>query len=973
MSRIKKEALVLIFIFFVSLNTAFADEVGCCSNPGAGPLTCSTDRLALRDKECCPKPEASFPGYYKSQQNPDGPTNSNECAANFFFLNKACSDLTITACALGCCCSELGGSIKPEAQCKGTGLTFYKGQTNCNLVCPVPQCNDAIDNDNNGCADFEGGDLGCTSPADNAESGGSCVTEGAGCSNPNYMPKLSNLEVIPVKGQKTFLLRWKDECSETAVSYDVLRCKESGCTNFALVGITNTNSFEDVSGDLLFDTTYTYQIKSRYNLQTATPAITKTATLGSIECMKQFSSNNFCIHDSYYNRYRNYLLANFPEIFLKDFSLGIKNKFGDRLNKAFSCDTVNKLIPEGTSCSPTQICVVNNNKPSCLSKISCNYNNANPFGLYYTLDACENDRYCFYVKSHSTVDSCFACDTSMACYDYKTGEACSRDNCRIGNCKWKSLANQIGIGACVSTSEYNCQWCEKKGTKSLENLRAFNEVFDFCTQQKSEALSVGEYKCYFSSGQSRNCGDIVCSDYGTEQCSNTQITHDEKNKILNPSLDNCAIGVCQNINSKCFKNADGDDKADCTTKACERDYFAPNVTLTPIIKKGIVDSLVIMVYDRTSINSSIILKTSQDYLTYLCVEPCGFNGHPYSISTSSRLIVISNLNAYDGNNGSRLLTLNEGIGVIRYYSQDPSKNIGEVKKISIDAHSGTAGPKVLSINITGGTKILDKIYTSNQKPTIEVQFFELTIVTYSRLINKKTGSIVTFPASLELNNKVNFVVGEVLPNGEYTFELNAKNKENFFMAPPLSQIIVIDNINPILTIIPSDGAILNKSIVTIQLIFDKEVNLNTVQLNSDEIKDRFTTIDNKLFTATLNLLDGNKKLEVDAMDFAKNSVKKNIEFIVDANPTTISLVNPRFGTSSKYIFDIVIETDNNAICRYSLDDNFEFNFMDKFTITDGTMHTVTNFNKIATGDTSTHKLYIRCQDRHGTAFKILDR
>src|SRR3989338_5548327 len=112
-----------------------------------------------------------------------------------------------------------------------------------------------------------------------------------------------------------------------------------------------------------------------------------------------------------------------------------------------------------------------------------------------------------FMISHSTVDSCFACDTSMACYDYKTGEACSRDNCRIGNCKWKSLANQIGIGACVSTSEYNCQWCEKKGTKSLENLRAFNEVFDFCTQQKSEALSVGEYKCYFSSGQSRNCGD----------------------------------------------------------------------------------------------------------------------------------------------------------------------------------------------------------------------------------------------------------------------------------------------------------------------------------------------------------------------------------------------------------------------------------------------------------------------------------
>ena len=182
MSKIKKEVIVsCIFLLLVSVNLVYADEVGCCTNPGAGLLTCSTDRLALRDQECCPKPEASFPSHYKSQQNPDGPANSNECAANFFFLNKACTDSAVTACALGCCCSELGNTIKPEAQCKGTGLTFHIGETNCNTVCPVPECNDGNDNDNNGCSDFEGGDLGCTSPADSVESGGSCLEEGIGC------------------------------------------------------------------------------------------------------------------------------------------------------------------------------------------------------------------------------------------------------------------------------------------------------------------------------------------------------------------------------------------------------------------------------------------------------------------------------------------------------------------------------------------------------------------------------------------------------------------------------------------------------------------------------------------------------------------------------------------------------------------------------------------------------------------------
>ena len=966
----KKEVILsFVFLFLISLNSALADEVGCCSNSGAGLLTCSTDRLALRDKECCPTPEAIFPSYYKSQQNPDGPVNANDCSTLFFFPNKACS--AVEACALGCCCSELGGSITPEAQCKGTSLIFHKGETNCNQVCPVPQCNDGLDNDNNGCADFEGGDLGCTSPADSAETGGSCAKEGAGCSNPAYVPRLSSLEIIPAKGQRKFLLSWKDECSETAVSYDVLRCKDSSCTNFALVGITNTNSFEDASGDLLSDAIYTYQVKARYNLQTSNPTITKTASLGSIECLERFNANNFCIHESYYNKYKTYLSTNFPSEF-KNFAAGVKAKFSDKFNKAFSCDAANKLVPEGTSCSSSQICVVNNNKPSCLSKVTCNYNAANPFGLFYTLQDCETDRYCFYDRSHSIIDSCFGCDPSMSCYDYKTEEACSRDNCRVGNCKWKSLASQIGVGYCVNTAEYNCQWCEKKGTASSENIRAFNEVFDFCARAKSNALSEGSFKCYFRNGKSKNCDDVVCKDYDAEQCSSSQIAHDEFNKIKNPSLDECSIKVCQNINNACAKNADGDNKADCTTSSCEADYFAPNTTLLPVIKKGIVDSLIIQIYDRTSINSSVILKTSQDYATFLCVEPCGLQGHPYNASLASRTVIITNLNAFDSINGNRLLSLNDGTNIIRYYSQDPAKNIEEVKKILIEAHDKTDGPRIFSINITDGAKVLDKIYTSSQKPTIEVQFFEPATITHSRLINKKTGLIVPLQAGQDANTKFTFSIMEILPNGEYIFELNAKNKNNIFMDPALSQIIVVDNNKPILDITPASGTIFNTSIVTIKLAFDKEVNLETVKINSEDIKSSFSTIDNKVFTSTINLSDGNKNLEVVARDFAKNQVTGSVLFVVDANPAAITLVSPRFGTSSKPIFDIVVETDNDAACRFSLDNNFEFDFMEAFTTTGGTKHTITNFNKISNGDTATHKLNIRCKDQRGLSFKSFD-
>lgn len=970
----KKEVIAALFLVLsiaLPIKVLAADELGCCTNPGATTLTCSPDRLVFKDMECCPRPESTFPSYYKSAQNIFLPTNYNDCIANFFYSQTACS--LVNACSLGCCCSDLGGEIKPNAQCKGTGLTFYNGQTNCNALCPKPQCNDAIDNDNNGCADFPV-DTGCTSPADTTESLGSCIQAGANCNDQNYVPKLSNLEITPAKGGKKFSLRWSDECSQNAISYDIFRCKNVGCSNLELVGTASANSFDDASGDLLFETIYTYQVKARYNLQTSRPFINKTASLGNLECFGQYDSNYFCISESYYTKYKDYLITNFPAEFSGDFSAAVRAKFGNRFNGAYFCDSFNKLNPRGSRCSSTQVCIVTNNQPSCIVKSDCNYLSANPFGLYYNQQDCENGKYCFYDRSHSTVNSCFGCDPSMACYDYKTEDACARDNCKIGNCQWKNLANQIGVGVCVKKNEYNCEWCDKKGTATLENLRAFNEVFDFCTIDKSNALSEGSFKCYANNHQSKNCNDIVCTDYGTSQCSDVGIIHDEFNKITNPSQDACGLKVCQKINNQCIKNADGDVQADCDTALCESDYSAPNTTFAPIVNGGVYNSLLIQIYDRTSVKSPITLRTSNDYITYLCVEPCGQNGHPYNTSTTGRSIIISNLNAYDGTSGNKLLTFNEGANVIRYYSQDPAKNIGEVNKIIIQTHSNTNGPKVLEpFNITDGSKIGDKYYTSNQMPRIDIQFLEPALVTLSRLRGAKTGKIMQLQGSTDLSTRVTLTMPEILQNDEYVFDLNAKNQNNIFMNPPLSTRIVIDNTKPVLDITPSNKTILNNSLVNIRLSFDKEVNIELVEINSQSIKDSFSTIDNKVYTATVNLSDGNKNIKASASDFSKNKVTGYGFFIVDASPTVISLAKPRFGTASTFVFDLAVETDNDAICRYSLDSVFEFDFMEPFAASSGTLHSVSNFNKIATNDFRVHKFYVRCKnDKYGIVFKSFD-
>ncbi len=945
MVKIKKEMIGRVLIVLgiaiaLSQQNALADVLGCCTNPNAGPLACLEDALVPRDSGCCPQPQSSHTEYYKSQTNPFGPSNYNDCIANFFSDGKGCSGES--ACSLGCCCSQSGGQIKPEAQCKGTGITFFRGQTNCDQSCPTPQCSDGINNDaaNNNCADFPV-DLGCDSPSDTTESGGSCTTQTLKCNDINYAPKLSSLQITPAQGQKRFSLIWLDECTSTAAYYDILRCAGSGCTNFIAAGISNTNSFTDVSQDLAFDTVYTYKVVAHYNLQTATPSIVKTATLGSAECSGKQASAVFCLN-----------------------------------NKAYYCDVSNSLIQQGTSCTSSQACVVDNNIPKCLTKSNCNPTDDNPFGMFYTLSSCENGRYCFYDRSYTTVNSCYSCVPSMACYDYKSEESCARDNCRAGNCKWKEMASQLGIGLCVSTQTSNCKWCESKGTPLLENLRSFNEIFDFCTQEKSDALSEGSFKCYYKSGKSMKCSDAACIDYDPSQCSNVQIRHDENNQITNPSPDSCGIKVCQNINNQCVKNADGDSNADCLGDAvCEKDYFAPNTTLLPAIQNGIVRNLLVQVYDKTSGGGLATLRLTSDYATYLCVEPCGSQGHPYDNFTTGRNLVVSNLKVFDGVTGSKLLTMMEGQNVIRYYSRDPSKNIEEVRKINVAAFSNTDGPRVLSVNISGSAIIQGKIFTSIQKPTINVQFFEPAIVTFLKLTNRKTSSVVSIQGSTSLSATATLSISQNLQDGEYILDLDAMNEKGISMKPPYTTTIVVDSTRPNMTVEPANNAVLSTSLTNIKLTFSEEIDVNSLsaKLNSAESKGNFSTIDNKVFTAAINLSDGNKNLEVFARDLAKNQVSGLIFFIVDALPTTITLVQPKFGAASSYVFDVVLETDNDATCRYSTDQNFEFNFMNPFKITGGTTHTIQSFSGISAGDTSTHKLYVKCSDtRRGIASKSFD-
>ena len=499
----------------------------------------------------------------------------------------------------------------------------------------------------------------------------------------------------------------------------------------------------------------------------------------------------------------------------------------------------------------------------------------------------------------------------------------------------------------------------------MPNLLAYNTVFDVCTAEKLAILSSATFKCYMSNGKASGCDETKCSDYDASQCSATKITHNGKNEITNPSADQCGIKVCQKINSKCAKNADGDDIPDCEGAAnpalCESDYFAPNTTITVTrTSNNIINSLLIQVKDKTSFNGDYFIKATADYATFFCLKPCT-NGHIFPNTTKSRKIIISNLNGFDSSTGKLAFSLKEGTNTIQYYSQDPSKNIEEIETIEIVAYDNTDGPRIFYFNVTGSSSANDIFYTNQKKPIIKVEFFEEATIIGAKLTSKDRRRIIQFTISNSEKKEFELRTAEDVPDGEYTFELQAKNSKNIFMQPFTAEV-VIDTTKPKITVTPAEGTVIAEDRpVQVKLIFDEIAIIDAATISSQNIKDKLTTTNNKEFTGAVFVSDGNKMLQVNARDFAGNAIVNITQFVMDAKPMNITLAKPKYGVAQDYSFEFSAATDNNANCKFEIDNDAEYEFMQGFGITGGIIHSKQSVS-IKTGDTGVHKFYVKCKD-----------
>jgi hypothetical protein len=881
--------------------------------------------------------------------------------------------------APGCCCDPIvhNGSVVPdEADCDTSYFNFTP-----ELPALGENCDDICE------AEFAAPII---------------VPPPADCSSPSYKPAPANVAVKAVKGKKQLRITYTLPCADKTLWVNISRCAGEDCTDFKQVALAAPSTvYTDMSADLQWNTTYWYKLTSYSSVSGLSQDAISDGNPGDIECWNQ-GDNTFCIGQYYYERFDDYLKTYGyapidPLEFAGDFAGAVSSRFSARFNKAYKCTDQNRVYqpPPAVNCPADKQCVADEQGAQCASPADCTTGGL--FGMYSTQAMCEGTligkKYCFFDRTRGSVDGCFACNPRMSCADYRTPGSCSRDNCNAGDCAWKPVFSEAGIGVCVDTRFPNCPWCTKPGTPGMDNNDAYNEVFDQCSARKSNALSVLGFPCIYNPNaqESNSCDAAACMDYSVAECGSPAdgIALNSDNSLALTSTDPCSIKVCEIMGAGCVKNHDANAVPDCALTAsdrrtCELDHYPPNTTLVPLSNvPGRMDWLDITMLDRRNgTDDGILVEGIPNNRLRVCIAGGGNACDNPSTFAESNLSML-NFNDLSLQSGKTVLaTMAVGENTLKYYGLDRSNNPEIVQSMTVIACNLCQGPKVLETGVTPSKLFDGTYYTIADIPVITVSFNEPATLTAAALVAGDTVIPVIATPSGGANYDYTFVPLHPLPDGAYTFTFNAKDNNGILMdAPGGAFDIVVDTTPGDVTIIPPDGTVINDTSVDIAFIFTEPLTIVEAALEEEIWVSRYATRklvtnltpllqsdDQTTYTATLSGLSGGKKnLKIHAEDFAGNPTIGKSSFWINTGLLQLRMREPTWGVSADYLFDIIIETSRTALCKYAYNipapvpvNSFD-EFLADFTQTTDVTHTIPAFDKILPGDLTKHKLHVYCK------------
>ena len=541
---------------------------------------------------------------------------------------------------------------------------------------------------------------------------------------------------------------------------------------------------------------------------------------------------------------------------------------------------------------------------------------------------------------------------------------------------------------------------------------------------------------------STDCLTSTCRSYNSglqTDCGITPVVLGADNSKMSRSGadDPCGLKVCKWFGdaNKCRKDADADTEMDCLTdvEACESDLFPPKTEIIGVYNEltATTDYLKISISDQHNIDENGVVHYREGinqpdtglqpvsaqisgFKTYLCIvnatNPCD---NAKDFKTKGFVVNTTVLSISDGQISlspfaKRWIvtdkTLAPGQNTIKFYSRDPDNNLGLVKSVNVTACLNCAPPRIENLYVEGANYYpTERIYyTKLQKPNIIANLTKNVTIEYY-LLRNSTQYLVSGVQNTTLvaNTSFKFNPTSDLAEGNYTFNFSAKAANNVYLIPADPQLplkLVVDKTSPALAITPANGARVSLPSQILKLEFNEKTILKsaaldyttlvgsvnpTIQHFVENITLNFTTADNKTFTFTYtSLAEGTNVLSISAEDYAGNPVSGTSTFLVDTDrPPSITIRTPPYGISPTKVFDIVIETTKEAVCKYSTEqfmdmNNIDYNYSMSFfknaaglDITAPTMqHTLYDFAELAKNELDYYtklRFFVKCTSQAG--------
>ena len=506
-------------------------------------------------------------------------------------------------------------------------------------------------------------------------------------------PSVSNfIAQVAMAGSKAVRLTWNNpDCSN--IENLLLQFYHNSTRYYYELSPTATSFIDNNIADMEWGQTYTYNISVRYTDGVIKGPNTTSITLGNNECDGR-GTEQFCSG-----------------------------------NSIWECN--NNTMTLVVNCGNQQ-CIEDANGASCVTiNNNCQGTYGQPLGMfgYADITGCLTD-WCYYDYSNTTVDMCDSCSKISSCYDYRSEYACEGNGANVppskqGNdlcllqadCSWYTTTyGELGKGVCFDPSYEGTDYCGK--CNITDGL--FSNVG--CDQAVCSRLG----SCYSKDDSCQTCtANTVCEDFTTEaSCINAVVGASATNfnissssacpVTLTSSNDACGLEKCKWNGTRCFKDANDDDTADCasTNQNCKKDLKAP------LTRMGYAPPLI----NSAGYNITFSLDETGGVLDrfYYCIYKPGRDS-PCCSDDFIATVVPGGVSSYDidvdpvNDQITQGIVNESGIYSIRYYSTDSYKNIEQVHEANLSFDlNGPGQGNILTPILFADYSLLDVLVYSGE-------------------------------------------------------------------------------------------------------------------------------------------------------------------------------------------------------------------------------------------------------------------